>query len=238
MKILTNIPALRYSGDYLKNINVRFMYANQGVFELAQSKPNIIITNHYHEAVAASKKYPDIIFVGKDLQYPNINYVTPDNLLDELSVLIKSNISYPQCNVAYWNPSGKENIKFINKLRFLGNVKIMGHGFCIDELDRSFPQRMTPSFYARANIVAASSIEEAYKAMFMGKHCIFNGRLHGCFDIERALTVGVESMLKNTQYNDVWQYSHTNVWADIFDLLDYPEFGIKLKEITNYERTS
>lgn len=233
MKIISNLPALRYSGDYLKNVDIEFNYVGAGPFELAQHSPDVIITNDFHESLAASKKYPSILFAGRYLKFPCIDISIPDALLDEMSILNKSAIDCQNCDITYFNDKSKENIGFIDELKMLGNLKIMGHGFCVDELNRVFPQRLTPSFYKYGKVVAVSSKEECLKALFMGKPVISSGAF--------PYTYNTSTEIKNlppraNQIEYAWSLSHTLVWAELLTKLNYEDLAEKLKTILNWSK--
>lgn len=232
IKISTNIYALRYSGSYLQNIGVSFKYTTSGPFVMCEDNPDFIITNSYHEALAASKKYPSVVFVGPNFKFPNYDFNIPIALLDELSVLSKVNTKYIPHDIAYFNNSGQENIPFINELQMLGNVKIMGPGYCIDELDRTFNQRLTPAFYSYAKTVASTSREETLKALFMGKSVIS--------DNNHPYTYSINNLgpPRENQITYAWSLSHTVIWSEIFEILGYQDLSDKLKTILKIEENN
>lgn len=233
LKITTNIYALRYSGDYLKNIGVSFKYNPSGPFVMCEDNPDIVITNSYHEALAASKKYPSVIFIGSNFKFPNYNFNIPVALLDEIAVLNKVKIDCQPCDIAYFNNGGKENIPFINELKKIGKLKIMGPGYCIDELDKSFNQRFTPSFYNYAKIVGSSSREETLKALFMGK-IVISDNMH-------PYTYSVNNWANKSRENQIdyaWALSHTVILSEILEILNYQDLSDKLKTIFKIEKNN
>lgn len=232
IKIITNIHALRYSGDYLRNIGINFKFTTSGPFVMCEDKPDIVVTNSYHEAIAASKEYPSIVFVGPNFKFPNYDINIPIALLDELSTLTKVKIDCMPHDIAYFNNSGQENIPFINELKALGNVKIMGPGYCIDELDRTFNQRFTPAFYSYAKTVASTSREETLKALFMGKVVIS--------DNNHPYTYSINSVgpIRENQITYAWSLSHTVIWSQILEQLGYQELSDKLKTIFKIEENN
>jgi hypothetical protein len=234
--IISNLPQLRYSGDYLKNIGIEFRISNGGPFEMAQSNPDVIISNSYHEILAATKKYPSISFLGQNLKFPNYDMIIPTALLDELSVLNKIKVDCQPCDITYFNNGKQENTPFIERLRALGNLKIMGPGYCIDELDKSFPQRATPSFYAHGKVVAATSKEEALKGLFMGKPVISDGVSQYAYSYTDG--DGINLTPRSNQVSYAWSLSHTNIWAEILTILNYQELSDKLKTIFKMEQNN
>lgn len=231
---MSNLPQLRYSGDYLSNIGVEFKMSTGGPFEMAQSNPDVIVSNSYHEILAATKKYPSISFLGQNLKFPNYDMVVPTALLDELSVLNKIKVDCPPCDITYFNTGKQENSPFIERLRLLGNLKIMGPGYCVDELDRSLPQRVTPSFYAHGKVVAATSKEEALKGLFMGKPVIGDGVSPYTY----STSDGINLTPRANQISYAWSLSHTLVWAEILTILNYQELSDKLKTIFKMEQSN
>lgn len=233
MKIISNEYSLRYSGDYLNNVGVKFKWVNAQVFEMCQENPDVVITNHYHEAVLASQAYPMIKFVGKGFSFPNYHFDIPPALLDELSVLNKSTVISQPCDIAYFNDSGRENVPFINKLRNIGITKIMGPGFCLDELDKNFPQRLTPAFYLSSRVVGATSKEEALKALFMGKPCIYDGVEPYCYRVNEGV---ITLRPRQNGISHAWNHSHTVVWSGIFNILGEFELAEKLESVIKFDK--
>lgn len=234
MLIATNLAQLRYSGDYLKNIDVKFIYEHAGVFQLCEHEPDIVITNNYHEAVTASQNYPSIKFIGRDFEFPNYSFNVPPNLLDELSVITNQKIDIPKLEIGLFNPN-YQVIEFINYLRCLGNLKIMGKGYCLEELDKNFPQRLTPGFYAVSKYVACVSEEEMLKALFMGKPCITN--FSNSFTYQNILNLN-NIFPKPNQIEYAWKFSHTNILSEILRICEYEELSIKLKSVFNIEKNN
>lgn len=237
MLILTNCKALRYSEDYLKNINLDFKYFDTNVFTLVNFSPDIIVSNDSEEMVRASNKYPAIKFVGPDLKFPNYHFNIPDFLLDEICLTnrYQQKPDFPQCDISYFNEFGIDKYELICKLRGLGNTKIAGQGFCCDELIKNFPQRLTPKLYESSRFVAASTGEEILKALFLGKPCIS--------DINFKYVTHIDSISNLSQANWVggepefaWQYSHTNVWSTIFDVLDMSEESTRMKQAMEFKK--
>ena len=232
MLIATNLAQLRYSGDYLKNIDIKFIYSPAGVFQLCEHDPDIVITNSYHEAIAASQTYPSVKFIGRDFEFPNYSFNTPPHLLDELSVISNQKINVPKFEIGLFNPN-YQIIEFINYLRCLGNLKIMGKGFCLEELEKTFPQRLTPGFYKIAPYVACVSEEEMLKALFMGKPCITN--FSNSFTYQNILTLN-NVVPKPNQIDYAWKYSYTNILSEILRICEYEELSVKLKLVFNIEK--
>lgn len=205
------------------------------MFQLSHGKPDVIITSDTKEAIEASKKYPDIKFVAPDLSFPNYAYTLPVALLDEMSVLNKTTgIKIPACDIAYFNNGHNEHIHFINQLRCLGNTKIMGPGYCVDELDRFFPQRMTPYFYSHAKVVATTSIEEALKGLFMGKACIIQGEFPKCYPLSKTITTDIFPHAE--QVSLAWDFSHTIILSEILTLIGEHELSDALKGVINFTK--
>lgn len=227
MKILTNNYSLRYSKDYLRNIDIDFEYINTGVFALCEHSPDFIISNNYHEIQAASKKYPSIVFISDNLKFPNIAYSVPQALLDEISIMSQHNLKCQPCDIAYFNNGGRDNIPFIQQLQQLGNTKIMGPGYCNDELDKSFPQRLTPAFYKKAKVVAVSSKEEALKGLFMSMPVISSMVIP--YTYQNVSSIQLSARANQVEY--AWGLSHTNVWSEILSLIGQEELSAKLKSI-------
>lgn len=233
MMILSNNYALRYSQEYLKNVNIDFEYMPAGVFQMCEKKPNIIISDNYHECLAASKDYPDIVFLGRELTFPNIGHSVPTNLLDELSTLSDLNINCPHATIGYFNEGRENNIDFISKLRSLGNVKIMGPGFCLEELDEFFPQRTTASFYKYVDFVGATCVEEVLKALFLNKPCIYSGYYPKTYNVDKLTCVDLKPFSGSVEY--AWSLSHTVTWGNILNALGYDKESEELKQILNFE---
>lgn len=234
MLIATNLAQLRYSGDYLKNIDIKFIYAPAGVFQLCEHKPDIVITNNYHEAVSASQNYPAIKFIGRDFDFPNYSFNVPLYLLDELSVITNPKVEVPKFEIGLFNPN-YQIIEFINYLRCLGNLKIMGKGFCLEELDKTFHQRLTPGFYKFATYVACVSEEEMLKALFMGKPCITS--FSNSFTYQNVLSLN-NVVPKSNQIDYAWNFSHTNILSEILRICEYEELSVKLKSVFNIEKNN
>ena len=231
--ILSNNKALRYSEEYLKNVNINFAYTDSGVFQMCEKRPKVIISDNYHECIAASKEYPDIVFMGKDLSFPNVGYTVPNHLLDELSTLSQTSITCRRSLIGYFNEGREENIDFISKLRSLGNVKIMGPGFCVDELDEFFPQRTTPAFYNYVDIVGATSIEEVLKALFVNKPCVYDGYYPKTYNIDKLTDIDLKPFSGSVEY--AWSLSHTVTWANMLNALGYNKESDELKQILNFK---
>lgn len=232
MKIISNIFSLRNSKDYLSNIGIEFEYVMGGIFEIAQTNPDIIVTNE-SDINIFSREYPAIKIVGPNLPFPNYRYNVPDALLDELSVLSDENLDIPECDVIYFNIDNK-NSQFVYELMgTFKNAKFIGAGFGPDQIERNVAQRDSPKYYRLAKACAASSKEEILKILFMGKPCIVSKPSKYCYDINYIQYGEIPKSISG-QIQYAWEYSHTNTWAQIFCILGMEDEYLKITKIMEF----
>ncbi len=235
MKIFTNCVQLRLAGDYLNNINIEFLYSASNVFNLAQYAPDLILTKDVDEATQASREYPSIKFVGPGFSFPNYHVDIPNGLLDELSVLSgRKEYQFCNCDISYFNTEKNQNFIFVKKLQSLGNTKIIGDGYSIDQCIKNYPKRLSPAFYKFGKYGAATDLEEAYKILFMNKPCLVNADLDYCYntyklDSEKELNLTV----KDGQVEYAWSMSHTLFLSNVLASTGYQDKANELKEIIN-----
>lgn len=221
MKIISNIYSLRNSGPYLRNIGVEFSYMNTNVFSICEHEPNIIVTNNGHEAINAQEEYPNIIFIGKDLPFPSYDFLIPDALLDELTSLSKDNdtFSFPKCEIALSCFTAINNDNFIFKLKSLGNLKILGNALSIDSINIPSSNKISPMFYNASKVCAGYDKEEILKILFINKPCIVEGYSPYTYNINSVRSLNLQPIKGQVMY--AWQYSHTNLWAELFNKIGY-----------------
>lgn len=193
-------------------INLNILHNCNSPYKLAHAnRPDVVISMNANKITT---EFPHIKFVGPQCKFPNYEYNPVQGFNAELCDIAPP--SELKSKVIFINRQGPKNKLFIKKIESIGlSPFVLGDGFGIAQINYGKKEPIE-SLYKSAEFVAATSVEDIYRALYLGKMCITPWEFPHCNNIFKSAKL----TMNPAQIEFAKQFDWKNIFGEILAKID------------------